>query len=127
MEEDIVQNYSPDVVQLTCTGIFRGHQGVREGSWILSCIPEDRFEYRNMLIDGEMAFLEWKGFSDRWEVREGADSFLIREGKIVVQTIHYKVNQNGADHGTTSASAPIICFRRARAQNHNSEKPTVMD
>ena len=92
VEEDIAQNYSPAVVQLTCTGIYRGHEGVREGSKVLKqCLPEGDFEYYNTLVDGEMAFLEWRGSSDHKEVKEGADSFLIRDGWIIVQTIHYKV------------------------------------
>ena len=90
MEEDIQQNYAPDVVQLTCTGIYRGHEGVREGHRMLKeCLPEGRFEYYNTLIDSEMAVLEWRGFSNHHEVKEGADSFLIRDGKIIAQTIHY--------------------------------------
>jgi hypothetical protein len=94
VEEDIQENYAPDVVQLTCTGIYRGHKGVREGSCMLKeSLPEGKFDYYNVLVDGEMAFLEWKGFSDDNEVKEGADSFLIRGGKIVAQTIHYKVER----------------------------------
>ena len=94
IEEDIQENYAPDVVQLTCTGIYRGHKGVREGSCMLKeSLPEGKFDYYNVLVDGEMAFLEWRGFSDDKEVKEGADSFLIRGGKIVAQTIHYKVER----------------------------------
>jgi len=93
-EEDIKQNYSPDVVQLTCMGIFRGHDGVREGNRILQdSLPAGRFEYYNTLVEGEMAFLEWRGFADGCEIKEGADSFLIRDGRIIVQTIHYKVHE----------------------------------
>jgi hypothetical protein len=92
IEEDIAQNYARDVVQLTCTGILRGHDGVREGGRILNdCLPEAEFEYYNTLVDGEMAFLEWRAVSEHHEVREGADSFLIRNGEIIAQTIHYKV------------------------------------
>jgi hypothetical protein len=28
-----------------------------------------------------------------WKVRDGADSYLIEDGKIVAQTIHYMVEQ----------------------------------
>ena len=35
VEEDIAENYSPEVVQLTCMGTYRGHEGVRQGNRIL--------------------------------------------------------------------------------------------
>jgi len=64
----------------------------REGSKVLKqYLPEGNFEYYNTLVDGEMAFLEWIEFSDHKAVKEGADFFLIRNGCIVAQTIHYKV------------------------------------
>jgi hypothetical protein len=38
-----------------------------------------------------MAFLEWAYEDDKVRVRDGADSYLIENGKIVAQTIHYTV------------------------------------
>jgi hypothetical protein len=40
-----------------------------------------------------MAFLEWAYEDDKVMVRDGADSYLIENGKIVAQTIHYTVEQ----------------------------------
>jgi hypothetical protein len=40
-----------------------------------------------------MAFLEWAYEDANVRVRDGADSYLIEEGKIVAQTIHYTVEQ----------------------------------
>jgi hypothetical protein len=92
VEEDIAENYSPEVVQLTCMGTYHGHEGVREGDRILKeSLPNGRFEYYNILCDGGLVFLEWRAFSDGREVNQGADSFIIRDGRIVAQTIHYKV------------------------------------
>jgi hypothetical protein len=48
-----------------------------------------------MLVDGEVAFLEWRGCSDTCEIKEGADSFLIRNGRIIARTIHYKSKGKG--------------------------------
>ena len=36
-----------------------------------------------------MGFLEWAGYSAVAQVDDGADSYLIRDGRIVVQIIHY--------------------------------------
>jgi hypothetical protein len=48
-------------------------------------------------LDGEFAFLEGCATSDSAEATEGADSFVIRDGKILFQTIHYKVHQRDQD------------------------------
>lgn len=92
-EGDLNQNYAPDVVLLTCTGIFRGHAGLRESHEVLmESLPDAKIECFNKLVNGEFAFLEWHAKTDSVEVREGADSFVIRDGKICFQSIHYKVH-----------------------------------
>jgi len=44
-----------------------------------------------MLVEGELGFLEWSARGSGAEVEDGADSYLIRDGRIVAQTIHYTV------------------------------------
>jgi len=94
IEADLARNYSEDLVVLTGRGVYRGHQGLRQlAQRLREELPEATFEYRTRLIEGEMGFLEWTGHSPVAEVEDGADSYLIREGKIVAQTIHYTVKQ----------------------------------
>lgn len=93
LEGDLKYNFAPDVVLLTCTGVLRGHGGVRRSHKILmDSLPDASIECFNRLVDGEFAFLEWRAMSSSVEVREGADSFVIRDGKICFQSIHYKVH-----------------------------------
>jgi hypothetical protein len=42
-----------------------------------------------------MAFLEWSATSEQARVEDGADSFLIRHGRILMMTIHYTVIEKG--------------------------------
>ncbi len=57
-------------------------------------LPEHRsFEYTYRVVEGRMGFLEWAYEDANVRVRDGADSYLIEEGKIVTQTIHYTVEQ----------------------------------
>ena len=95
VEEDIRRNVSEDVVVLINRGTFRGHDGVRElASMLGEELPEHRsFEYTYRAVKGRMAFLEWAYEDDKVMVRDGADSYLIENGKIVAQTIHYTVEQ----------------------------------
>ena len=95
VEEDIRRNVSEDIVILINRGTFRGHEGVRQLAQMLGEeLPEQRaFEYTYRAVEGRMAFLEWAYEDDNVRVRDGADSYLIEEGKIVAQTIHYTVEQ----------------------------------
>jgi len=91
-EEDIERNVSPDIVVLERRGIFRGHGGVRELARLLELeLPEAPYIYTNRLVEGHVAFLEWTAEAEHTRVRDGADSFLIENGWIVAQTIHYTV------------------------------------
>jgi hypothetical protein len=93
VDEDIATNYSPEVVLLTLSGVYRGHAGVRACANELQChLPEADFRYKVRLVEGDIAYLAWSGRSPAGAVRDGADTFLIRDGWIVVQTIHYNVD-----------------------------------
>jgi hypothetical protein len=74
---------------------FRGHDGVRQLVQMLGEeLPERRsFEYTYRAVEGRIAFLEWAYEDADARVRDGADSYLIEDGKIVAQTIHYTVEQ----------------------------------
>jgi len=95
IEEDLRRNVSEEVVILTNRGTFRGHRGVMElARMLIDELPEHRsFEYTYVSTEGRMGFLEWAYEDANVRVRDGADSYLIEEGKIVAQTIHYTVEQ----------------------------------
>jgi hypothetical protein len=95
LEEDLHRNTSEDIVILINRGTFRGHEGVRQLAHMLGEeLPEHHsFKYTYTAVEGRMAFLEWAYEDDNVRVRDGADSYLIENGKIVAQTIHYTVEQ----------------------------------
>ncbi len=97
VEEDIRRNVSEDIVILINRGegVFRGHEGVRQLARMLGEeLPEQHaFEYTYRAVEGRMAFLEWAYEDANVRVRDGADSYLIEDGKLVAQTIHYTVEQ----------------------------------
>ena len=94
-EEDIRRNVSEDIVILINRGTFRGHEGVRQlARMLVEELPEhSTFEYTYKAVEGRMGFLEWAYEDEDVRVRDGADSYLIENGKIVAQTIHYTVEQ----------------------------------
>jgi hypothetical protein len=95
LEEDLRRNSSEEIVILINRGTFHGHEGVRQLAHMLrEELPEHRsFEYTYRAVEGRMALLEWAYEDDNVRVKDGADSYLIENGKIVAQTIHYTVEQ----------------------------------
>jgi len=97
VESDIKENYSRDVVLLTGTGAFEGHDGVRKSATELAHYVGDiPFEYKHTLVKGDYAFLEWTAKGEGKVVYDGADGFVIEDGKIILQTIHYSVRDRAS-------------------------------
>ena len=91
-EDDISRNFSPDCVILERRGVFRGHAGLRELARLLSEeLPDAPYTYTTQLVEGRVALLEWTAEGPHTRVRDGADSFVIEDGWVVAQTIHYTV------------------------------------
>jgi ketosteroid isomerase-like protein len=88
---DIKRNYAHDVALITLDGIFRGHDGVRECARILEdCIGDADVAYVVRRVDGDVAYLHWTARSDEVVVNDAADTFVIRDGKIVRKTIYFR-------------------------------------
>jgi hypothetical protein len=56
------------------------------------------FRFLFKAVDGEHAVLHWSAQSANADVDLGADTFFIRNGRIVLQTVSYQLN-----HGTSEA------------------------
>lgn len=96
---DIDANYAEDVVLLTGIGELHGHDGVRESRAVLAQdLPDGRFEFLTKLVIGEYAFLEWRGDAAQGHVEDGADSFVIRDERITMQSIHYTIRHRTGYH-----------------------------
>lgn len=92
-EEDLKRNFTEDIVLMTSYGIFRGIEGLREKVQLLADqMPGGVWTYHNIMVEGELGFLEWSGVADNGaRVEDGADSYLIQDDKIRAMTIHYTV------------------------------------
>ncbi len=90
VEQDLQQNFDPEVLLLTGDGAFSGYDGVRQSSQLLQQRVGDAvYAYLSQITQGEIAFLVWLARQGDEIICQGADSFVIRHGKIVVQTIYY--------------------------------------
>jgi hypothetical protein len=93
VEEDLRRNYAEDVVLLTVNSNALGHDAIRMSARRLhDQLPDGRFEFLSKQVNGPYALLIWEGQSSRFNAMEGADSFVIRDGKIRFQSIHYRLD-----------------------------------
>ena len=104
---------------MTCTGVYRGHDGVRESAAELHrYFPRGGFTYALQVVEGDVAFMVWTGHSPAAEVKDGADTFANRGGKIVAQTIHFTVDRDGGrgnpERPRPHRSLPLGSPRRSR-------------
>jgi ketosteroid isomerase-like protein len=91
VEADIARNYSPDVVVLTAAGPATGHDAVRHFNDLLRRTVPKEYEIPLKLVEGRFAFIEWRARAPGTSVEDGADSFVVENGRIVFQSIHYSL------------------------------------
>jgi ketosteroid isomerase-like protein len=93
--EGIVSDYSNDAVFITPAGVLRGKDGVREGfTRLLADVPNAEWDVPTQIFDGDALFIEWTAKAASSRVDDGVDTFLFRDGEIVLQTVRYTVQPN---------------------------------
>jgi hypothetical protein len=98
LETDLERNYADDVIVLCEIGALKGRAAIRRSARRLGLqLPDAEFQFPTKLVEGEHAFLVWKARSERFEVEDGTDSFVIRGGRIVAQTIFYRLSKGSLD------------------------------
>jgi len=93
LDRDLEVNYHPDVIMLTARAVYRGHDGVRDSAHLLwqAVAEAHAYRYDSVLVEDRFALLEWRARTDSLNVHCGVDSYLIEDGMIAGQSIHYKV------------------------------------
>ncbi|HHY51038.1 MAG TPA: nuclear transport factor 2 family protein [Alphaproteobacteria bacterium] len=93
IEADLARNYAPDVIVLTSDGPRHGADGVRAlHEQLRRTVPHD-YEIVTKEIAGRFAFITWRAREPGKSVEDGTDSFVIENGRIVFQSIHYSVQE----------------------------------
>jgi ketosteroid isomerase-like protein len=92
--EGIVSDYADDAVFITPAGTRRGKDGVREGfTQLLADVPSAEWSVPTQIFEGDVLFIEWSAVSANTRVDDGIDTFVFRDGEIVVQTVRYTLQQ----------------------------------
>lgn len=95
LDEDIRKNFAEDVVVLTEWGAFKGHEAVRKlAAKLRDEAPDAHYEYEEVLLDDFFGYLRWSANGNGTKIINGADSYVVRDGKIVAQSIRYDVEHS---------------------------------
>jgi len=88
--ESIMADYAADAVLVTAQGTRKGHAEIRAGFVRLFAeifppkLTSTKLE--KQVVEGELAFIVWSGSSPKFNVPFATDTFVVREGKIAMQT-----------------------------------------
>lgn len=92
LDADLERNDDPGLVVLCANGVFRGHDGLRQlAERLRTELPDATFTYRTVVAADDIGFLEREAISPTGTVRDGADSYVVCDGRIVAQTIHHTI------------------------------------
>jgi ketosteroid isomerase-like protein len=92
--EGIVSDYSEDAVFITPAGVKRGKDGVREGfTQLLKDVPDAEWDVPTQIFEGDALFIEWTAKAASSRVDDGVDTFIFRDGEIVLQTVRYTLQR----------------------------------
>jgi hypothetical protein len=93
IDADLERNYAPDVAMLTSKGASEGHEAVRMLHEMLRRTVPHRYEIVTKITHGRFAFIAWRAREPGKSVEDGADSFVVEDGRIVFQSIHYSIQE----------------------------------
>jgi ketosteroid isomerase-like protein len=95
---DIARDYADDAIFITATNmgdgilernIIRGKEAIRSvfESVFTNILPEgSSMEFTSQIVEGEVAYITWSAKAASFNIPIATDTFVIRDGKIIVQT-----------------------------------------
>lgn len=93
--DEILADYSDDAVFITPAGVKGGKAGVREGfTQLLADVPNADWTLPTQIYEGDVLFLEWTAHAEKTRIEDGVDTFIFRDGQIVLQTVRYNVQHS---------------------------------
>jgi SnoaL-like domain len=98
IEGDLEHNYAKDIVLLCEHGVLKGRDAVRNSAHALADqLPGACFQFPFKVVEGEHALLHWTAESANGRVDLGVDTFVVRDGRIILQTVSYQLKHATSD------------------------------
>lgn len=88
--EAVMEDYTEDSVILTPQGPVCGCAEIRRlFESFVQMIPHASYSIRTNCLSGPLVLWEWSAASDKAEIKNGVDTFVVQEGKITYQTVRF--------------------------------------
>ena len=97
--EALMADYAPDAVLCLPDQTAKGHAALRafwEQAVQLFPAGQTQFEVLRQEVHGDCVYLVWRASSPALDPSGGADTFVIRDGRIVLQSFGGQLNVKGA-------------------------------
>ena len=94
----ILSDYSPDAVLFTPDGALRGPEAIKplfQGMFAEFAKPGATFSMQRQSVEGEYAYILWSAETADNVYEMGTDTFVVRDGKIVAQSLAGKITPKG--------------------------------
>lgn len=97
--DGILSDYAPDAVLFTPDGPLRGHAGIKplfETLLAEFARPGAAFTMKRQFVEGNYAYIVWTAETADNVYELATDTFVVREGKIAVQSFAGKITPRGS-------------------------------
>jgi len=92
--EAVMADYNQHSVVITPGGVARGVGAIRQGvTMLLSALPRATWQLTTQIYDGNILFLRWAADSRNAEVKDGVETYIFKDGRILVQTVHFTLQK----------------------------------
>ncbi len=105
--EGILADYTPASVLMTPQGVMRGPSEMRPFfSTVMAEFgqPGTTFAMKTVLVEGDTAFILWDAETPDNRYESANDTFVVRDGRIAVQTFAAKVTPKARDRSSVAGS-----------------------
>ncbi|EMA39176.1 nuclear transport factor 2 family protein [Halococcus hamelinensis] len=89
--EATMADYADDAVVITHGEVYRGREAI--GDWFETELftefekPDVTFTLNEKTVEGEYAYITWEADTPETDYEFATDTFVVRDGKIVAQTL----------------------------------------
>jgi hypothetical protein len=94
----ILADYTADSILITANGALRGPSEISplfEGMLAEFAKPGASFQMTAQTVEGEVAYIVWSAETADNAYELGTDTFIVRDGKIAIQTLAAKITPKG--------------------------------
>lgn len=83
----VMHDYGADAILVAPDGVYKGKQAIRASYEKLASGPKATITADRKVFEGEVGYVAWTMNAGQPGAVHGTDTFIVRHGKIVVQTV----------------------------------------